>query len=51
MAVNEHEDEAKVVESGDPACWLNRVCPDCDAVLDGSPPAVCPRCGAEVLPQ
>ncbi len=36
---------------GEPACWLNRVCPECDAVLDAAPPTVCPRCGADVLPE
>ncbi|MFC9324544.1 hypothetical protein [Kitasatospora sp. NPDC057015] len=35
---------------GEAACWLNRVCPECDAVLDAAPPTVCHRCGAE-LPQ
>ncbi|MFD0257154.1 hypothetical protein ACFRKE_16640 [Kitasatospora indigofera] len=51
------EDEAVAARSGAPepeggeaACWLNRVCPECDAVLDKAPPAVCHRCGAEVRP-
>ncbi|MET9612538.1 hypothetical protein [Kitasatospora indigofera] len=35
-------------DGGEAACWLNRVCPECDAVLDSAPPAVCHRCGAEV---
>ncbi|MCX5209885.1 hypothetical protein OG689_11375 [Kitasatospora sp. NBC_00240] len=35
-------------EGGEAACWLNRVCPECDAVLDRVPPVVCHRCGAEV---
>ncbi|MEU3465227.1 hypothetical protein ABZ721_35485 [Streptomyces sp. NPDC006733] len=34
-------------EGGEAACWLDRVCPQCDAVADGPPPARCPRCGAE----
>lgn len=33
--------------AGDPACWLNRLCPHCDAVLDTPRPARCPRCGGE----
>jgi len=33
---------------GDPACWLHRVCPECGGVADGDPPAVCPRCQAEI---
>ncbi|MFF3594483.1 hypothetical protein [Kitasatospora indigofera] len=51
------EDEAVAARSGAPepeggeaACWLNRVCPECDAVLDKAPPVVCHRCGAEVRP-
>ncbi|WP_371478615.1 hypothetical protein [Kitasatospora sp. NBC_00315] len=35
---------------GEAPCWLNRLCPDCDAVLDAAPPTRCPRCGAEVRP-
>ncbi|MCM2417471.1 hypothetical protein [Streptomyces sp. RKAG293] len=35
-------------EGGESACWLDRVCPQCDAVSDGPPPARCPRCGAEL---
>lgn len=35
-------------EGGESACWLDRVCPQCDAVADGPPPARCPRCGAEL---
>ncbi|GAA1898020.1 group III truncated hemoglobin [Streptantibioticus ferralitis] len=33
-------------EGGDPACWLARVCPRCDAVADRDPPTRCARCGA-----
>ena len=29
---------------GDPACWMDRVCPDCGALVDG-PDEACPRCG------
>ncbi|MEU1628870.1 group III truncated hemoglobin [Streptomyces sp. NPDC020096] len=35
-------------EGGDPACWLARVCPECDAVADRDPPIRCARCGAMV---
>jgi rubrerythrin len=33
-------------DTGDPACWLRRVCPECGAIADTDPPAACPRCGA-----
>ncbi|HVX17258.1 MAG TPA: hypothetical protein VHA73_04430 [Acidimicrobiales bacterium] len=35
-------------DAGDPACWLGRLCPKCDAVLDDPPPATCPRCGSSL---
>jgi hypothetical protein len=35
-------------EGGDPACWLQRLCPSCDAVLDDPPPERCPRCDTEL---
>jgi hypothetical protein len=38
-------------QGGEAACWLDRVCPYCDAVLDSAPPVLCPRCGAEVRPE
>ncbi|TQF65757.1 hypothetical protein FK531_20195 [Rhodococcus spelaei] len=34
---------------GDPACWLDRVCPDCGAFLPDGPESGCPRCAR--LPQ
>lgn len=37
-------------QGGEPACLLNRLCPDCDAVLDSPRPALCPRCGAVTGP-
>ncbi len=37
-------------EAGDPVCWLNRVCDECGAFIEGGPQheaavLVCPRCG------
>lgn len=34
---------------GDPACWLNSVCPDCGRFVEARPPTTCPRCGAEIV--
>lgn len=33
---------------GDPACWLNRVCPECGLFVEERDAAVCPRCHAEL---
>ncbi len=33
---------------GDPVCWLSRVCPECGAIADSEPPAVCPRCHSPI---
>ncbi|RAG82531.1 hypothetical protein DN069_27170 [Streptacidiphilus pinicola] len=33
-------------EGGEPACWLHRLCPECDAVQDEARPTRCWRCGA-----
>ncbi len=41
-------DTAPPDEGGDPACWLNRVCPACGRLVEEDPPAPCPACG-EVL--
>ncbi|GAA2242730.1 hypothetical protein GCM10010430_25410 [Kitasatospora cystarginea] len=30
---------------GDPACWLDRVCPACGRLAEGAAPAFCSRCG------
>ncbi|MFC5929252.1 hypothetical protein [Cryobacterium melibiosiphilum] len=35
---------------GDPVCWLERVCPDCGALVEAELPAECWRCGATVSP-
>jgi hypothetical protein len=32
-------------DGGDPACWVDRVCPACGRLDDGPPPARCPGCG------
>ncbi|MGY1697712.1 MULTISPECIES: MarR family winged helix-turn-helix transcriptional regulator [unclassified Geodermatophilus] len=37
-----------VVEGGDPACFLHRVCPACGRVADVDPPTVCAACGEEL---
>lgn len=37
----------RLIEAGgDPACWLDRVCEGCGALVEGRPPVVCWRCGA-----
>jgi len=37
---------------GDPACWLDQLCPDCSAMLEqpleGATTVQCWRCGATV---
>lgn len=33
-------------EGGDPACWLNRVCPECGRLAEEAPPTRCAGCGA-----
>ena len=33
---------------GDPACWLNRVCPQCGMLSDSEPPATCAECGSAI---
>jgi uncharacterized protein YeaO (DUF488 family)/ribosomal protein S27AE len=33
---------------GDPACWLNRVCPKCGEMAETEPPATCPRCHTQI---
>ncbi|MFC5993227.1 hypothetical protein ACFQE5_03255 [Pseudonocardia hispaniensis] len=35
-------------EVGDPACWMNRVCPECGGLADEDPPTRCQRCGADL---
>jgi hypothetical protein len=34
-------------QGGDPACWLDRVCEACGAVLDDDRPHDCPRAEAD----
>jgi hypothetical protein len=42
------EPSARPVElGGDPACWLNRVCPDCGLLNDEHADA-CRDCGADL---
>lgn len=33
-------------EGGDPACWLQYVCTECGALVEGSIATPCWRCGA-----
>jgi rubrerythrin len=35
-------------DTGDPACWLHRVCPACGRVADEDPPTRCAACGEEL---
>jgi len=37
-------------DSGDPACWLRRVCPSCGRLAEEDPPTTCAACGAELDP-
>jgi hypothetical protein len=34
---------------GDAACWLVQVCTECGALIEAPLPAVCWRCGIEVI--
>ena len=36
-------------EGGDPACWLQNVCPECGLLVEGRLPEHCPRCGATLV--
>jgi rubrerythrin len=36
-------------EGGDPACWLQNVCPECGFLVEGRLPETCPRCGAPLV--
>jgi rubrerythrin len=33
---------------GDPACWVQRVCPACGRLADEAPPTRCPSCGEHI---
>lgn len=33
---------------GEPACLLDRVCPECGRLAETAPPTTCARCGAAV---
>lgn len=35
-------------KGGDPACWLDRVCPECGRFAEG-PGTVCEQCGHELV--
>jgi len=38
-------EEFRDAEGGDPACWLQNVCPACGLLVEGRLPERCPRCG------
>jgi hypothetical protein len=45
----DHQDvEPSEPESGDEACWLDRVCEQCGGLGDGPRQSRCPRCGADL---
>jgi ribosomal protein S27AE len=39
------EDGAVADETGDPVCWLHRLCPECGAVPSEEDDGACWRCG------
>ncbi|WP_199185404.1 hypothetical protein [Cryobacterium sp. Y50] len=43
-------DETDESIGGDPACWLEQVCPECGAFVPGELPARCWRCDTVVAP-
>jgi rubrerythrin len=43
-ALSRGRETAAEDSGGDAACWLDRVCDDCGALVDG-PDETCPRCG------
>ena len=51
----EREDEIRsdqqeeFTSAGDPVCWLEYVCDECGALIEGALPATCWRCGANVV--
>jgi hypothetical protein len=46
----EVEGDHEFTPQGDPVCWLENVCDECGALVEGRLPAVCWRCGAQVTP-
>ena len=40
----------EIVARGEPVCWLERVCPECGALVEADLPVLCWRCGVEVNP-
>ncbi|GAA3011034.1 hypothetical protein GCM10010519_47500 [Streptomyces lactacystinicus] len=34
-------------EGGEPACWLDRVCPECGRLRERPGPGPCENCGAD----
>jgi hypothetical protein len=47
------DEEPEEPRGGDPACWLDRVCPQCGRLNTGADnasqrPGTCERCGAEL---
>ncbi|MET4781291.1 hypothetical protein [Glaciihabitans sp. UYNi722] len=46
MANSDDDDAPEVIPVGDPVCWLDRVCTECGALIEGPLPGTCWRCGA-----
>jgi len=40
--------EVPTEAGGDPACWQNRVCPNCGTLAGTDPPTICEQCHLEI---
>lgn len=47
----EVEGDHEFTSQGDPVCWIEHVCDECGALVEGQLPATCWRCGAQVTPR
>lgn len=41
-------DGEEFTPTGEPVCWLESVCDECGALIEGALPAICWRCGVDV---